>query len=330
MNSKLKKGICITLVTLMLTGCGSIPQLKDGSDLVVKMNGLTISADKFYEELKDTYGTYALVNMIDETLLNEVYETTSELEEKVDAQILTMKNNYGSDFNDAIYSYYGVSTEAQLRDYITMAYKRQMGAEDYAKTLIDDDAIESYYETKTIGDIKASHILIIPDATDDMTAEEKTKAEEAALKTAKEIIKKLDDGEDFAALAKEYSDDSSASDGGNLGYFNRGEMVSAFENAAISLKVGEYTDEPVKTDYGYHIILKTNQKAKPELKDVKEDIIDTLVSSTVSNTANIYAYAMEWLRNENNLEIYDSDLKVKYEHYMNEQKTASTDTSTNN
>lgn len=326
MKSKLKKGICITLVTLMLTGCGSIPELKDGSDLVVKMDGLTISADKFYEELKDTYGTYALVNMIDETLLNKVYETTSELEEKVDAQIITLKNNYGSDFEEAIYSYYGVSTEAQLRDYITMAFKRQMAAEDYATTLIDDKDVEKYYDTKTVGDIKASHILIIPDATDDMTDKEKTAAEEKALETAKSIIKKLDDGEDFAKLAKEYSDDSSASDGGNLGYFNRGEMVPAFENAAVALKVGEYTKEPVKTDYGYHIILKTAQKDKPALKDVKEDITDTLVSTTVTNTTNIYAYAMEWLREKHNLEIYDSDLKVKYEHYMNYQKTASSDT----
>lgn len=322
MKSKLKTGICLTLVAFMLTGCGSIPTLKDGSELVVEMDGMQISADKFYEELKDTYGTYALVNLIDETLLNEVYETTDDLEEQVDSQILTLKNQFGSDFDDAIYYYYGVSTEAQLRDYITMSYKRQMASEDYAKTLIDDEDIKNYYDTKTIGDIKASHILITPDATDDMTDEEKTAAEKEALATAKDIIKKLDDGEDFAALAKEYSDDSSASDGGNLGYFNRGDMVTAFENAAIDLKVGEYTEEPVKTDYGYHIILKTDQKDKPALEDVKDDILDILVNSTVTNTSNINAYAMEWLRDKYNLKIHDSDLEVKYEHYLNEQKTS--------
>ena len=322
MKKTIKSLLCLSLAILLLAGCGRVPKLKDGSELVIEMDNKKMSAEEFYQKLKDNYGTYTLVNSIDELLLNEVYKTDDNLKTQIDAQITTLKNQFGSDFEDAINYYYGVSNEKQLRDYIEMSLKRQMAVTDYAKSLITDKEIETYYKDKAIGDIKASHILIKSDAASDATDEEKQKAENEALNTAKEIIKKLDNGEKFEDLAKEYSKDSNASDGGNLGYFNRGDMVSEFEDAVVALKVNEYTKEPVKTQFGYHIILKTDQKEKPKLEDIKDKIIETLSSDLVSNTDNISAFALEWIREKHNLKIYDAELKIKYDHYMNQQKTA--------
>ena len=323
MKKTIRNLLCISLAVLMLAGCGKIPKLKDGSELVIELDGLKMTTEEFYQKLKDNYGTYTLINSIDELLLNKVYETDSTLKTKIESQITTMKNQFGSDFEDAINYYYGVSNEKQLYDYIEMAFKREYAIEDYAKTLISDKDIEKYYNEKAIGDIKASHILIKSEATDDMTSDEKKKAEEDALNKAKEVIKKLNNGEKFEDLAKEYSEDSSASDGGNLGYFNRGEMVSEFEEAAIKLEVGKYTTTPVKTQFGYHIILKTEQKDKPELHEIKEEIRKTLVDELIANTENISAFALEWLREKNDLKIYDAELKIKYDHYMNQQKSSS-------
>ncbi len=325
MKKTIKYLFCVSLIALTLTGCGKIPQLKDGSELIIEMDGLNMTVDEFYQDLKDTYGTYALINSIDNLLLNKVYETDTDMKTKIESQITALKDQFGSDFEDAISYYYGVSTEKQLYNYIETAYKRELATKDYAETQIDEEDIEKYYEEKAIGDIKASHILIKSDATDDMTDEEKEKAEEKALETAKEIIKKLKKGGKFEDLAKEYSDDSSASDGGNVGYFNRGDMVSEFEEAAIELKVDEYTKEPVKSQYGYHIILKTDQKDKPKLEEIKDEIKDTLVNELIANTQNIQAFSMEWLREKNNLKIYDAELKIKYDHYMNEQKSTKTE-----
>ena len=325
MKKTIKNLACVTLAILMLTGCGKVPKLKDGSELVIEMNGLKMTTEEFYQKLKDSYGTYTLINSIDELLLNKVYETDSDMETEIESQITAMKNQWGSDFEDAISYYYGVSNEKQLHDYIEMSLKRQFAIEDYAKTLVEDKHINKYYEEKAIGDIKASHILIKPEATDDMTEEEKEKAEEKALKTAKDIIKKLDKGEKFEDLAKEYSADSSASDGGNLGFFNRGEMVSEFEDAAVELEVGKYTKKPVKTQFGYHIILKTEQKEKPKLEEIKDEIIDTLVNELIASTTNISAHALEWLRKEHDLKIYDAELKIKYDHYMNQQKSVTSE-----
>lgn len=321
MNKTIKKIICLSLLLVMITGCGRVPKLKDGSELIIEMNGIKMTTEEFYENLKDSYGTYSLINSIDELLLNKVYDTDSDMKTKIESQILSLKNQFGSDFEDAIQYYYGVSTEKQLYSYIEIAYKRELATQDYALTLITDKNIEEYYNEKAIGDIKASHILIKSDATDDMTDDEKATAKEKALNTAKEIIKKLDKGEKFEDLAKEYSDDSSASDGGNLGYFNRGDMVSAFEEAAIKLKVNEYTKEPIETQYGYHIILKTDEKEKGTLEELKEEIKITLRDELISNTSNIAVYALEWLRNNNDLKIYDAELKIKYDHYMNQQKS---------
>lgn len=319
---KLAKGLLCASLLILITGCGRSAKLKDGSELVFKLDNIQMSAEDFYQKLKDNYGTYTLVNSIDELLLDKVYETDSDMKTKIDSQIITLKNQYGSDFNEAISYYYGVSNEKQLRELVEMSLKRQNAINDYADSLITDKQIEEYYNEKTIGDIKASHILITSEATNDMTDEEKTKLENEAFNKAKEVIKKLDNGAKFEDLAKEYSKDGSANDGGNLGYFNRGEMASEFEEAVIKLEVGKYTKEPVKTQFGYHIILKTDQKEKPSLEESKEKIKTTLSKELVANTQNISAFALEWLREKNNLTIYDAELKIKYDHYMNQQKSA--------
>lgn len=71
---------------------------------------------------------------------------------------------------------------------------------------------------------------------------------------AKEIIARLEKGEDFEKIAKEKSTDGSAELGGDLGYFTKGQMVKPFEDAAFALKAGEYTKTPVETPFGWHII----------------------------------------------------------------------------
>jgi parvulin-like peptidyl-prolyl isomerase len=89
------------------------------------------------------------------------------------------------------------------------------------------------------GKVRASHILV--------------KKHNQAL----EIISRIREGEDFASMAKHSSDCPSRKKGGDLGWFGRGQMVKEFENAAFSLSVGAMTTDPVKTEFGYHIIKRT-------------------------------------------------------------------------
>ncbi|KAA1179262.1 peptidylprolyl isomerase [Rhizobium tropici] len=130
---------------------------------------------------------------------------------------------------------------------------------------ITDDEVKARYDKEVAAlpkqeEVHARHILV------------KTEDE------AKAIIKELDAGKDFAALAKEKSTDPNKADGGDLGYFGHGRMVKEFEDAAFALPVGTYTKTPVKTDFGWHIIkVEDKRNAPPPPFDQVKDQVRQLV-----------------------------------------------------
>ncbi len=143
---------------------------------------------------------------------------------------------------------------------------------------VSDKEVKNYFDEhkgqfKEQESVKARHILIKVDKEGDK------KAWEAAKKKAEMVRKKALKGEDFATLAKEYSDDpGSKNKGGELGYFTKGRMVPEFENAAFALKVGEIS-EPVKTAFGYHIIKVEDHRAGKQKKfsEVQDTLKDQLL-----------------------------------------------------
>ncbi len=120
--------------------------------------------------------------------------------------------------------------------------KRQILVSTMVEKLVSEkmgeEQIKKYYDDhkKDFKQVKASHILVNQEDQ------------------AKDVYKQLKAGADFSELAKKYSVDTGTKDnGGDLGYFTRGQMVEPFEDMAFSLKVNKF-GEPIKTDYGYHII----------------------------------------------------------------------------
>lgn len=101
--------------------------------------------------------------------------------------------------------------------------------------------------------IHASHILLMYAGSERSTA---TRTKQEALEQIRTIKQQLDDGGDFAKLAKEHSDCPSGRSGGDLGNFGRGQMVPEFEQAAFALEVGGSSDV-VETPFGYHLIHRT-------------------------------------------------------------------------
>jgi peptidyl-prolyl cis-trans isomerase C len=124
---------------------------------------------------------------------------------------------------------------------------------------ITDQAVQKAYDEeiknmpKDATETKARHILVKDE------------------KTATDIIKKLESGADFMKLARDFSiDKGSAQNGGDIGYFQKDEMVPEFAEAAFALKTGEYTKKPVKTQFGYHII-KVDDRRKVKPKKLEEE-----------------------------------------------------------
>lgn len=318
-----KKLICILAVLLLVTSCGKVPKLKNGDEAVVTMKDGDISVEELYSEMKEKYALDMLITKIDTAILNNVYKTDDEEKNYIDKQLETIKYYYETYYKSQYKSFQeyltqnGVESEDELKENIRLTYKRNKAVKDYVKSIITNKEIEKYYDEEIFGDISASHILIKPEYDDNASDEEKKEAEKKALKEAKEVIAKLKKGEDFAELAKEYSDDSSNSkSGGKLADFNHGQMVEAFEDAAKELKVGSYTTTPVKTEFGYHIILKTAQKDKPALKEVKDDIISDLTDEKLKDDSTLEVTALVELRKKHKVEIQDKDIKKLYEAYV--------------
>ena len=326
--------ICVIAALMVgVVGCGAIPTLKNGEQLVASLDKGGVSADSLYSKLKEKYGAQEFVDLLDTEILSNKYKETDEEKEYLNDQVKDLKSSAKENkiSYDELLSYYGFKSDKDVKEYFRLSYRRDKAVNEYVQKELKDNEIEKYYEDEVYGDIKVKHILIAPDTTDDMSSEEKEKAEKEAKKEAEDIIKKLDDGEDFDKLAKKYSDDSSnAKKGGDLGWISTGDMVEEFDAAAFKLKKGKYTTSPVKTTYGYHIIYKVDEKDKPKLEDAKDDIIETLVKDKLAEDPTLYYTTLDKIRKDARLKFEDSDLKTAYNKYMQNLKQQATSNANQN
>ena len=311
-KGKIVLGVAITLcAVLCLTGCKT--KLKNGKEVAIKINGENITADDLYDELREKYAKYQIIDDIDKKIFNVVYKGDKDIEEQVKNQYESYESQYsqnGQSFDEVLENY-GYKNADEFKDELRLSFQRAKAIDDYIKDNISDKEIKKYYDETYAGEISAKHILI---STNSMSEDE-------AEKKAKDLIKQLNDGADFSTLAKENSDDpGSKENGGDLGYFGKGQTVKEFEEAAYNLKVDEYTKEPVKTSYGYHIILKTGEKKKTSLKKAKENIIETLVNKKKEEDKLISVTALDEIRKNYGLKFKDSKLKSIYKEYIEEQK----------
>ena len=152
--------------------------------------------------------------------------------------------------------------------------------EDEAKKIYDEKIVE----VKPEQEIHARHILVATEAE------------------AKEVAERLKKGEDFATVAKEKSKDTGA-EGGDLGFFARGQMLKPFEDAAFALEVGQIS-EPVQTQFGWHIIKVEEKRDQPlpTFDQVKDAIIAQLVQAKAQEV-------VTGLRDTAKIEVVDPELK---------------------
>lgn len=244
---------------LSFTGCTNNKADND-SEIVAKVGDKNISKEDLYDLMVQQSGQQALEALIVEKIVElESEKKNIEIpEEEIEEEFNNMKEELGGEelFNQALEKS-GLTIDV-LKENITMNLTINKLIDPYIS--ITDEEVENYFEeNKSIlgqkEEVKASHILV------------------ATKEEADEIKGKLDDGEDFAELAKEYSTDGSKDAGGDLGFFARGAMIPEFEEVAFSLDIDEISD-PVKSQYGYHVI-KVDEKIEgknPKFEDLKDDI----------------------------------------------------------
>lgn len=191
----------------------------------------------------------------------------------------------------------GITKDADFEtrmEYYRLRAVRDAFFEKQVRQAIPESEAQALYEERvknlpTQEEVRARHILV---ETED---------------EAKTVRKELEDGGDFTELAAKHSKDRGGQDGGDLGYFTRGQMVKPFEDAAFALDKGVLS-EPVKSDFGWHIIKVEDKRDRepPSFEQVKDQITASLIQSKLQGL-------VQGLRSDANIEIVDASLKTEEE-----------------
>ena len=335
LQNHVTKALCYAIIVLLLQTTAAFSEEKPASKnkgaavkkpvagaVLAKVNGVAITRaerDRALQEILAQQGaggqqptpdmmpqieSAALEQLISVELLYQKGKklTIQDLNQKVDDKVAQTKKQFPSqaDFEKALKG--ANMTEKQLKDLArrNIVIENLMQKEVFGKVTVSEADAKKFYNDnpdkfKMPERTKASHILISADQK--ATPEEKKKAREKAAAVRKRVAA----GEDFATVAKAESNCPSASKGGDLGYFGKGQMVPEFEKAAAALKLGELSDV-VESPFGYHIIKVTDRKSSETVKfaDVKGRIEDYLKSQQAQKPMADYVAG---IRKESKVEI---------------------------
>lgn len=248
---------CCLLAIALAAGLAinpAVAQEEDASgEVVARVNGEPISADALAQLLaQQTEGRGEVPDAQRQQFLDEVITVTL-LAQEAEARELDDQADIAAQL---------VNTRRAI---LAQALVRSLSGADR----VDDAAVRELYEERFAegGDreYRARHILV-PER-----------------ETAAEIIDELDAGGDFATLAGEHSEDASGREGGDLSWFAAGDMVGPFAAEVESLETGEYSDEPVETRFGWHVVRldDTRTTEAPAFDDVREQLRMELVRRSV-------------------------------------------------
>ena len=280
--------IQITVLILLWTALpASASKDKALEEKVALVNGTTITLGDLDREVSSVQqqllSSGKPVNMTDAQLLEVRHQVLESLinrelvyqealskginieEAAIDEQLNSLKKRFPgeNEFKSALSS--KNLSEEFLRDQIRkgLAVKQLIDDLFAQKVKVTDMEIKTFYDNnpdsfKKPEQVRVRHILIKVDPQADET-------QRAASQTKlKDIQNRLKKGEDFESLAKEFSQCPSSTEGGDLGYFSKGQMVKPFEAAAFALKPGEVSDI-VETQFGYHLIQCVDKKTKAKI-----------------------------------------------------------------
>lgn len=278
---------------LLLAGCASSPE-------VASTEAGRVREDELYERMKNevtqsgmTYGEQMLQQMLLEDILDHAYGDEVS-DEDVDAELEREAEPYGGveEFEDMI-AMQGMSLD-DVRNSVRTSLQVRAAIQDHVE--ITEEEIEEAYENYAI-DSTVAHILV----------------EDLGL--AEEIIDELNDGADFGELVAEHTMDTGTIESNGELVLEPGRFVPEFEEAAMELEEGEFTQEPVESQWGYHIIKLIEEGEKGTLEEERETIEAMLIDSYMQDQAVVQEAIGELVRNAN-VQISDEDLTGAMQQFM--------------
>ncbi|WP_208559114.1 peptidylprolyl isomerase [Marinilactibacillus kalidii] len=285
----MKKWLIATMACsgLLLASCSNSPEVASTE------NG-RIRQDELYERMKSevtqsgtTYGEQMLQQMLLEDILDNAYGDQV-TEDDVEAEFESEAEQYGGvdQFRELI------KNQGLSEDDLKETMRTSLLVEEAIKAHADfsDEDIQEAYDNYSVNNTVA-HILVEDE------------------ETAKDIIQQLNDGADFAELVKEYSTDTASVANNGEMELVEGQTVPEFEEAAKALEnEGDITQEPVKTEFGYHIIKLVSVGEKGTLEEEKDTIMDNMIAEKLADQAYVQE-VISGLVADANVQIADDDLK---------------------
>lgn len=258
MRIALRSLFLITAIAL-LAACGGRQNSADTSTVLATVNGVPITNDMFRAYVRSLAGGQEpqLDAQRRQLVLNRL----------IDMEVLGQEAQKSGLEKQA-------TVAADLKIQRTGLLAQQLVQQYLSQHPVTEDQIKAEYAAKTKAmpgiEYRARHILV------------------ASEQQAKDIIKQLNHGANFATLAKKYSTDASKSQGGELGWFSPDQMVPAFSAAVAQLKKGEYTKTPVHTQFGWHVIQleDTRSVPPPSLDSVRDQLTNSLEGQEVEAYVN--------------------------------------------
>jgi peptidyl-prolyl cis-trans isomerase C len=312
--------LMLALLVLTAWAAGSQPAGGSGSDVAAKVNGVPITTLELnrsfqahvqipYSAVQEDPRAKAVLRQLLDTLIDRelLLQRAKSLKmavpaQQVDTQMQQLQQRFPSQeaFEQAVTAQ-NLTMDMVKKDVESQLLRQQLVQKEILdKVKVSAGDVQAFYnqnKDKYVEEeqVRARHILI-------RVPSEATPADEAKLKgKADDALKRVKQGEDFAALAAELSDDGSKQSGGDLGFFPRGRMVAAFEEVAFTLQPGQ-TSDVLRTQFGYHIIKVEERKSGRALAfdEAKSQAKDDL---TKQQTYERYQQYMAGLRSKAKVEV---------------------------
>ena len=279
-----------------------------------------VTKDEFVTAMKDTVGEQTLQRLVLTKVLEGSIEDAKSLKTAADEEVAKLVAQYGGE--PILLAALQQSGITSVDAYRQTLYLNKLMTEAVKKAAnFSEEDIKAYYDAWE-PQITAQHILIAAksDATDEEKAAAKAKAEE--------LIQKLKDGADFAELAKANSADTgTAEKGGQIGPFKRSDMVAEFATAAYNLKnVGDMTETPVLTQFGYHIIKLVSRDEKKSFDEVKEQMAKEMLDAKLKDSAYLHQTMVDLVKAAD-VKITDESLQNALKNFLQAADSETTTTS---
>ncbi|WP_198440019.1 peptidylprolyl isomerase [Aerococcus urinae] len=304
---KFKKKFTLGLVSSLCAFTLATCQSQSNDSAVATGDDIKITQGQLNDQMKKVAGDQTLRQLIlSEISKQEVgKDRYKEIEQETDQQIAATKAQVGDNdkFQNVLKSS-GVPSEEAYKESL-IQYTLTQEALKKNIPVSDEELKKAYEDYEPAAEI--SHILVEDE------------------NEAKDIIKQLDQGGDFSALAKEHSKDPGSKEkGGSLGQVEKGQMVKEFEDAAFKLNEGEYTKEPVKSQYGYHVIKLDKKGQKGSFEDEKDKLAEQVKNKKMQDPSTLLQVTSDLLK-KYNIDIKDSDLKSALDQFKPKEEDKKAD-----